>query len=87
MEMHFCQTNEEMVEFIQQWIKEGSFVRLQFYDEIKAFHTKSTILKNWNKEEKKLTLNDEQIIDLKNIVRINEVASPGYDQAYFKCDC
>ena len=85
--MTFSQTDQEFKKYIIKCISKDEFVRIQFYDEIFAFFTKQTLLKNWDQETEVLTLQDNTEITFNKIVRINEVAAKGYDQEYFKCDC
>lgn len=87
MEIHFCQTAEEFENYIQSCLEKKEFVRIQFYNEINAFFTEHTLLKNWDIETKEVSLMNDTIIPLKKIVRINEFAAVGYNQEYFHCDC
>ena len=87
MEMHFSKTHSEFEQYIITCIQEKEFVRIQFYNDINAFFSEQTLLKNWNDTTKELTLQNDEIVPLSKIVRINETAAVGYDQAYFKCDC
>ncbi len=87
MQMTFSQTDQEFKDYITECISKNEFVRIQFYDEIFAFFTEQTLLKNWDKENEILILENDTKIAFKKIVRINEVVARGYDQEYFKCDC
>lgn len=87
MQMTFSKTDKEFQDYILECISKNEFVRIQFYDEINAFFTEQTLLKDWDPNSEILTLQNDTQVAFKKIIRINETAGKGYDQEYFKCDC
>ena len=67
----------------------GTFCRIQFYTAIHEFKTVQAIIKNIYtlKAEEFMVLSTGEEIRLDRIVRVNDKASPQYDNDYFKCDC
>ena len=67
----------------------GTFCRIQFYTAIHEFKTVQAIIKNIYtlKAEEFMVLSTGEEIRLDRIVRVNDEASPQYDDDYFKCDC